>query len=432
MYHKLGLIVWLLVAVCASCLPSQHKSVPSHPADVKLAGLGEASNTSKTVPSIDPFYKPTSNYADTAPGTVLRIRKASSKVTNMVTAAAGYNILYRTTDSRGKSSFAMTTVLLPSTNSPSKLLSFQIPYDTVDVDASPSYALRSGEASIKAALASGWVVNSPDYEGPHASFTAGHQSGQATLDSVRAVLNAATKMGLSTGMKYAMWGYSGGALASEWAAELQPTYAPELSFSGAALGGLTPNVSTVMSAVEGTMMAALTPAGILGLVSQYPEYLPKLTSMLKTTGPHNKTGFMQAYKHNLLGSLPLFATQNIAEYFVDGAAVFQMPWIKEVVHKDGVMGLTGTPKMPIFVYKAIGDQVSLVSETDALVKKLCSQGANIVEHRNKVGEHLSEEHNGVSRAMDFLERVVAGKWQHTGCTVRDVSVVGNSAKVVEF
>jgi hypothetical protein len=34
-----------------------------------------------------------------------------------------------------------------------------------------------------------------------------------------------------------MVGYSGGAIATGWAAQLQPTYAPELAFVGAVAGG---------------------------------------------------------------------------------------------------------------------------------------------------------------------------------------------------
>jgi hypothetical protein len=109
-----------------------------------------------------------------------------------------------------------------------------------------------GFSDISAALGRGWMVSVPDYEGPLASFTAGVMSGHATLDSVRAVLSSG--FGLATnGTRYAMWGYSGGALAGEWAAELQKQYASELDFAGAALGGLTPNVTSVMEAVSGTV-----------------------------------------------------------------------------------------------------------------------------------------------------------------------------------
>lgn len=99
-------------------------------------------------------------------------------------------------------------------------------YDSAFLDASPSYALYSSDASsnledISTGLANGWFVNVPDYEGPLASFTAGVLSGHSTIDSIRAAFNAKHILGLAKDARYAMWGYSGGALASEWAAELQ-------------------------------------------------------------------------------------------------------------------------------------------------------------------------------------------------------------------
>jgi hypothetical protein len=58
-----------------------------------------------------------------------------------------------------------------------------------------------------------------------------------------------------------MWGYSGGSLATEWAAELQPTYAPELNFAGAALGGLVPNITSVLKTINGGhLLASSQPA----------------------------------------------------------------------------------------------------------------------------------------------------------------------------
>jgi hypothetical protein len=115
---------------------------------------------------------------------------------------------------------------------------------------------------VNSSLAKGWFVNVPDYEGPLASFTAGVMSGHATLDSVRATLSLRETLpglDLPEDTRYAMWGYSGGALASEWAAELQVQYAPELNFSGAALGGLTPNVTSVLMAINKSYAAGLAP-----------------------------------------------------------------------------------------------------------------------------------------------------------------------------
>ena len=84
-------------------------------------------------------------------------------------------------------------------------------------------------------------------------------SGYATLDGIRATFNASDLYGMSSNSTYAMWGYSGGALASEWAAELQVQYAPEMRFSGAALGGLTPNITSVLWTINRSASVGLAP-----------------------------------------------------------------------------------------------------------------------------------------------------------------------------
>lgn len=40
------------------------------------------------------------------------------------------------------------------------------------------------------------------------------------------------------------------------------------------------------------------------------------------------------------------------------------------------MGYHGVPQMPIFAYKAIEDEISVVEDTDALVDKYCNSKAN--------------------------------------------------------
>ncbi|KIM93662.1 hypothetical protein OIDMADRAFT_35489 [Oidiodendron maius Zn] len=70
-----------------------------------------------------------------------------------------------------------------------------------------------------------------------------------------------------------MWGYARSALASERAAELRPTYAPELNFIGAAIGSVTPSVISVLNTVNGGEHAGLIPAAILGLTNALPELM---------------------------------------------------------------------------------------------------------------------------------------------------------------
>lgn len=188
-------------------------------------------------PLQDPWYTAPDGFESAKPGDVLRIREAPGNLTSLASnCSAAYNILYRTTNSQYKPDWAVTTVFVPVTESPA-LLSYQIPYDSVFLDASPSYALYTSDGvrslrDISTGLSSGWFVNVPDYEGPLASFTAGVQSGHATIDSIRAAFNANETLGLDVNARYAMWGYSGGALASEWAAELAVQYAPEVGCPG--------------------------------------------------------------------------------------------------------------------------------------------------------------------------------------------------------
>lgn len=104
-------------------------------------------------PSLDPWYRaPSTPWASTPPGTVLKIRAAPLLNRTIGNALTAYQILYRTTDSQHDASWAVTTILVPvwqarcSTTTTHlcahAVLSYQIPYDTCNVDASPSYGLN--------------------------------------------------------------------------------------------------------------------------------------------------------------------------------------------------------------------------------------------------------------------------------------------------
>lgn len=245
--------------LASACLLAEGVWAAATPYHDNIGSLRRASQP--VPPSEDSWYTAPTGYETAEPGVVLRNRTAPGNLVSVVgsNCSAAYNLLYRTTASQGNATWAVTTVFVPKepTNA---LLSYQIPYDSAYINSSPSYAMyQSLPHDISIALGKGYFVTVPDYEGPLASFTAGHMSGYATLDAVRATLNAAGLYGLPDDPYYATWGYSGGALATEWAAELQLDYAPELSFAGAAMGGLTPNVTTVLMAINMKISAGLAP-----------------------------------------------------------------------------------------------------------------------------------------------------------------------------
>jgi hypothetical protein len=235
-------------------------------------------------PSKDPWYSAPNEWESRQPGDVLRIRSASN-LTNIVEGSvAVYHILYRSTNSRDCPSWAVTTLFIPTSlyQSPSgkaAILSYQFAYNTCNVDSSPSFGLsgvmaksepnlgiKSSTSLITEMLSSGWIVNTPDHLGPDAAFGASVQAGHSTLDALRAVHNILSLEDIS-GFNTAIWGYSGGSIATFSAAELQPSYAPEINISAAVVGGLVDDISAAMDKINKSPIAGTLIALLLGITA---------------------------------------------------------------------------------------------------------------------------------------------------------------------
>lgn len=397
-----------------------------------LVASSTAPSTGSLPPSRDPWYTAPSNYESTAPGTVLRLRPAPGNLTAAYSnSSAAYNVLYRTTDSNYKPAFAVTTLFIPrsSTDPKNYLVSYQIPYNSPSVDASPSNTLANPEytadivgTDISALLHAGYFVSVPDHEGPLAAFVCSVSEGHATLDAVRAVLSLERQWTLTRSAKVMLWGYSGGSIASEFAAELQVQYAPELSITGVAIGGLPTNITSSVLAANKSPFAGLLPAGLVGVSKQHPAFNQTLRKSLKQNGEYNASTFLAVATMDVNTIFAEFAGQDMAAYFTDGFAIFESPEYKEVANTDAIMGYHGVPQMPLFVYKAVHDELCPIAETDALVERYCGVGANILYQKNSVGGHLAEETNGDASALAWIGSVLEGTYNHTGCSVQSVAL----------
>jgi hypothetical protein len=146
-----------------------------------------------------------------------------------------------------------------------------------------------------------------------------------------------------------------------------------------------PNTTDVFDSVGGTIWASHAISGILGALIQYPDAYAYLLSQLKTEGPFNKTGFLAILNMSYPEAHLVYANQSMFDYFANGAEILQAEPVKEVLQINGVMTYHGVPKPPLFVYKAIHDEVTLVGDTDAYVKRNCAFGAKIKSERNTVG-----------------------------------------------
>lgn len=213
-------------------------------------------------------------------------------------------------------------------------------------------------------------------------------------------------------------------MASEWAAEVQNEYAPDVNISGVAIGGLVPTIFNVLKACSSGLLAGLGPAGVVGAVSQSPNVSDYIESRLKPDGKHDAATFLSVRNMTLNEALFAFAFEDIFEYFIGGFADLEDPIFQNLTDRQGRMGYHGTPVAPMFIYKAIHDEVSDIGETDDLVDKYCAAGVNIVYERNRLGNHVTEQYTGDRRAFAFLAKVLDGTYiPPASCTIRNVTRV---------
>lgn len=81
------------------------------------------------------------------------------------------------------------------------------------------------------------------------------------------------QIGLSPASPIAITGYSGRAIASGWAAELAPSYAPGLNIVGVAFGGPPTDYAVLHRWLNGGLGSRLYLAASAGLAGEYPELL---------------------------------------------------------------------------------------------------------------------------------------------------------------
>lgn len=363
----------------------------------------------------DPFYQAPGNLSDYKPGDIIRSRTSPEPIQGGLTnVTTSYELLYRTNDALNNAQATVTTVIIPNGADFTKLMTYQVAEDSAYYKCAPSISLfevDGGDSEIQPFLDSHWIVSVPDYEGPNSAFTAGIQAGHATLDSIRAVLKSEDVTGVHNDARVVLSGYSGGALASGWAAQLQPSYAPDLKIAGAAFGGFPVNITATALITDGTLGAGLIPAGMLGLGAAYPTVNETIYANLQ---PNNRSEFLKATHQCLSQDIIEFALKNIFSYFVDGERLLYLPQIQKVLNENTLGG--SAPQIPLYVFQGIDDEVAPVVNVDKTISEYCEEHAPSIEYIKYPGEgHLGAETAGSAAAFEWLQGIMSGSSAHSGC-----------------
>jgi hypothetical protein len=353
-----------------------------------MAAVVPAQADGPTHPDRDPFYSYTGHkpLREIAPGTVLKSRASTMHLGPMSTPVDSTQLLYRTTGQLGQPTVTVTTVLAPAGATVTGIVGYLSFYDGLDAKCDPSYTLAGGDAGDKTNqqaeeeelliswyLSQGFVVTVPDFQGTRLAWMAGRESGYGTLDAIRATqsfLHAPdAKVGLS--------GYSGGAVAADWASELAPSYAPRMDIVGVAEGGVPVNYFHLFEYANGTeVYSAAIPGMLLGLARAYRLDLDRYLSSYgaKVVREESKECLTA-----LFGRYPgLTVAKVLKPQYRDWQHV---PALAQMLREQTMGTAPGHPTAPLLMgvgnSDGKGDGVMRAGDVKALAAEYCRQGVTV-------------------------------------------------------
>ena len=385
-------------------------------------------------PKDDPFYSYTGStpLASIAPGTVLQTRSFPYHIFVFPTLLETTQLLYRSTSQTGKPTVNVTSVIRPLIQlDEKKVISYQSAYDSLNRNDEPSCAISGGlrlggvipnvEAAVFGPfIADGYTINIPDTEGQRADFAAGPEYGMNTLDSIRAAFNSST-VDLPPDAKVAMLGYSGGAIATEWAAELAPTYAPDVNarMIGAAMGGVLVDPAHNLHYVEGTgFWSGIIAMALVGIARAFEV---DFTPYLSAHGARVFHEMQTASIVDVLGQYPGLKWEDL--FSPEYPTPESLPLYVECANKL-IMGTGGTPTAPLFIGQGAngelegtpgdkegigaGDGVMIAGDVRTLARDYCAKGTTVHYEQYDALSHIWSVPIWLPNAIAWIKQRFAG------------------------
>lgn len=159
-----------------------------------------------------------------------------------------------------------------------------------------------------------------------------------------------------------------------------------------------------------------------GIMHEYPEVDAYIRSRLK---PESANAFFEGNNMQSLQAFRAFANHDLYGYFKNGRADLKdSPIFRKIGKVEWMLGYHGVPAIPLFIYKAIGDQMTPIADTDEHIAQYKRFNVSVLYERNTVGDHITEIENGQDRAIEWLASVFDGTYDGVdqGVRVRDVTV----------
>ena len=392
-------------------------------------------------PARDSFstYEGSTPLAQIKPGTVLSTRILSYHIAGIALPVQVVQLLYRSANALGQPTANVTSVLEPPVPPASpRAVSYQSFYDSLNPADEPSVQIAGGvtlgglitdaeSIVIAPLLLQGYTVLVPDTEGQTADFAASPEYGIATLNSIRAATNSPVT-GLTKATPIGMFGYSGGAIATDWAAQLAPSYAPDVNrqLVGAAEGGVLVDPAHNLTYVNGSSIwAGIIPMSIIGIARGFHI---DITPYLSSYGRQLYNSLQNASISNVLGQYPgLTFAQLVKPRYANPASV---PVLVKVENELNA-GSLASPTIPMFIGQGAngtlegtpgnkpgigrGDGVMVAGDVRTLARDFCASGTAVDYIQYDTLSHVSTFPVWAPAALTWLNSRFAGSQAPNDC-----------------
>jgi Secretory lipase len=395
-------------------------------------------------PHDDPFYTYSGDIPleQHPPGAVLATRSIPFHILGFPTTLKTTQLLYRSTSQTGKPTVNVTSVIQPlHQTDTTRILSYQSAYDSLNRNDQPSFAINGGLTfgglvpSVELAvfglfLARGFTVIVPDTEGQRADFAAGPEYGMNTLDSIRAAFNT-SEVETASDANVALLGYSGGAIASEWAAELAPTYAPDVNgrLIGAAIGGVLVHPAHNLHYIENTYVwAGVMPMALIGIARAFDV---DFTPFLNARGLDLYRTMQAASIVHVLGQHRYWRLKWTDVVIPEYPTPESLPVFVNVANQL-IMGTGGTPTIPLFIGQGAnglpegtpgnkpgigrGDGVMIAGDVRTLAREYCARGTVVHYEQYNLLSHTSSVGLWLMKAIGWINDRFAGEPAPNSCS----------------
>ncbi|MEY9845375.1 hypothetical protein ABH940_002453 [Streptacidiphilus sp. BW17] len=438
--HAARLLATAVAAVMTAAV------APAATAEAAVAPTASAASTAaahaaRAAVADDPFYRYDGSepLGDFAPGTVLKERTLQYHVFGIPTPLTVIQLLYRTVDAQGRPAANVTSVVRSLTGDRTRAVSYQSFYDSLDPADSPSRAI-AGDVTLGGVipnaeavllvplLLQGYNLVIPDTEGQTADFAAGPEYGATTLDSIRAATRA-EGTGLDADTRVGLMGYSGGAIATDWAAAMAPNYAPEVNrkLVGFAEGGLLVDPAHNLKYVNGSLLwSGVIPMALIGVARSYGL---DLKQYMNSYGQQVYDQLQNASIVDALGHFPGLTWQKMAKPQYSNPD--SVPAFVNAVNRIN-LGSTATPTVPGYIGQGdggvfegtfsnlpgigTGDGVMVAGDVRALARQYCATGDHAIQFQQfDLLSHVGTAVAWAPTAIGWLADRFAGRTAPSDC-----------------